>query len=78
MSPVETVHSTAPVEALRAYQFESPPPTYTTLLTTAATDDTPSCGGEQAGAVVMPRKVFQISAPVEALSAYSYPSHEPT
>ena len=52
--------------------MRSPPPTYTTPLTTAAADVMPAVVGyEQLGSVVVPRLVFQISAPVVALSAYS-------
>src|ERR1700726_3449059 len=68
----------APVLASSAYQNESPPPTYTTPPCTVAPEVIPAVTGKlQFGSVVWPRLVFQMTAPVVALSAYSKPSHEP-
>jgi hypothetical protein len=37
------------VDASRAYQYESPPPTYTTPFWTVAGEETPALGGMQIG-----------------------------
>ena len=66
----------APVLADSAYHCSSPllslaPPTYTTPLSTVAEEVIPCFGGTHGGSVIVPRKVFQITAPVFAFIAYS-------